>query len=70
MVGVNVIAADTDAEARRVFTSLQQQFLNLVRGRPGQLPPPVDDMDALWNVAERSGRNAAAGAFRERLLCR
>src|SRR3954469_13039879 len=45
MVGVNVIAADTDAEARRLFTSLQQQFLNMVRGRPGQLPPPVDDMD-------------------------
>ena len=43
MVGVNVVAADTDAEARRLFTSLQQQFLNLVRGRPGQLPPPVDD---------------------------
>src|SRR4051795_6327634 len=52
MVGVNVIAADTDAEARRLFTSLQQQFLNMVRGRPGQLPPPVDDMDGLWNAAE------------------
>ena len=43
MVGVNVFAADTDAEARRLFTSLQQQFLNLRRGAPGQLPPPVDD---------------------------
>src|SRR3954471_3582397 len=48
MVGVNVIAGDTDAQARRLFTSLQQQFLNMVRGKPGQLPPPVDDMDGLW----------------------
>src|SRR3954452_13825989 len=54
MVRVNVIAADTDAEARRLFTSLQQQFLNMVRGRPGQLPPPVDDVDGLWNAAERA----------------
>src|SRR5271155_1230408 len=40
MVGVNVIAADTDAEARRLFTSQQQAVLNMVRGRPGQLQPP------------------------------
>src|SRR5204863_9411377 len=54
MVAASVFAADTDAEARRLFTSLQQQFLNMVRGRPGQLPPPVDDMDGLWNAAERA----------------
>jgi luciferase family oxidoreductase group 1 len=36
MVGVNVFAADSDGEARRLFTSLQQQFLNLVSGRPRQ----------------------------------
>ena len=41
MLGVNVIAADTDAEARRLFTSLQQVFVNLRRGRPGRFPPPV-----------------------------
>ena len=46
MVGVNVIAADTDAEARRLFTSLQQAFVNIRRGRPAPLPPPVDP-DAL-----------------------
>ncbi|MDN3567304.1 LLM class flavin-dependent oxidoreductase [Paeniroseomonas aquatica] len=46
MLGVNVIAADTDAEARRLFTSHQQSFLNLRRGRPGKLPRPVDDMEA------------------------
>jgi luciferase family oxidoreductase group 1 len=54
MVGVNVIAADTDAEARRLFTSQQQAVLNMVRGRPGQLTPPVDNMDDLWNPVERS----------------
>ncbi len=43
MLGVNVFAADTDAEARRLFTSLQQAFVNLRSGRPGKLPPPVDD---------------------------
>src|SRR5215213_7375854 len=46
MLGVNVFAADTDAEARRLFTSLQQSFINLRTGRPGKLPPPADDMDA------------------------
>src|SRR3984957_20356424 len=54
MIGVNVIAADTDAEAQRQFTSLQQAFLNMVRGRPGQLPPPVDSMEGRWNSMERA----------------
>ena len=40
MLGVNVFAAETDAEALRLFSSLQQAFLNLRRGRPGKLPPP------------------------------
>jgi luciferase family oxidoreductase group 1 len=46
VVGVNIIAADTDAEARRLFTSLQQAFVNIRRGQPAPLPPPVDP-DAL-----------------------
>ncbi|HEY0184703.1 MAG TPA: LLM class flavin-dependent oxidoreductase, partial [Rhodopila sp.] len=46
MLGVNIFAADTDAEARRLFSSLQQAFLNLRRGRPGKLPPPVDDLES------------------------
>lgn len=54
MVGVNVVAADTDAEARRQFTSLQQMFLNMVRGTPGQLPPPVDGMEGRWSASERA----------------
>jgi luciferase family oxidoreductase group 1 len=43
MLGLNVFVADTDAEARRLFSSLQQAFVNLRSGRPGKLPPPVDD---------------------------
>jgi luciferase family oxidoreductase group 1 len=44
MLGLNVILADSDAEARRLATSLQQAFINLRTGRPGPLPPPVDDI--------------------------
>ncbi len=54
MVGANVIAADTDAEARRLFTSIQQAFTNLVRGQPGKLPPPVDDMEGRWSAVEQA----------------
>jgi luciferase family oxidoreductase group 1 len=43
MLGLNVIAAESDDEAQLLFTSLQQAFLNLRRGRPGQLPPPRVD---------------------------
>ena len=52
MVGVNVFAADSDAEARRLFTSLQQVFLHLIRGWPKPLPPPVADINQLWNPVE------------------
>ena len=47
MLGLNVVAAETDAEALRLFTSLQQAFINLRTGRPGPLPQPVDDIEAL-----------------------
>jgi luciferase family oxidoreductase group 1 len=53
MVGVNVFAADTDAEARRLFTSLQQAFINLRRGRPGPLPPPDDGLEERLSPADR-----------------
>ena len=52
IVGVNVFAADTDAEAGRLFTTLQQMFLNLIKGRPQAMPPPVETMDGLWNAGE------------------
>jgi luciferase family oxidoreductase group 1 len=52
--GVNVFAADTDAEARRLYTSAQQQFTNLIRGMPGKLPPPIDNIDEYWTAAEKA----------------
>jgi luciferase family oxidoreductase group 1 len=54
MVAANVIAADDDAEARRLFTSAQQAFTNVFRGRRGQLPPPIDDIEAYWTPAEKA----------------
>jgi luciferase family oxidoreductase group 1 len=53
MVGLNVIVAPTDEEAQFLFTSAQQRFLGMVRGRRGTLPPPVASMDSLWSPAER-----------------
>jgi luciferase family oxidoreductase group 1 len=47
MLGLNVVAAASDAEARHLFTSLQQAFVNLRTGRPGPLPPPVSDIAPL-----------------------
>lgn len=52
IVGVNVFAAETDEDARHLFTSLEQQFLNLIRGNPGAIRPPVPDMRLLWSLAE------------------
>jgi luciferase family oxidoreductase group 1 len=46
MLGINITAAETDAEAMYLFSSLQQSFLNLRSGRPGRLPPPVEGFDA------------------------
>jgi luciferase family oxidoreductase group 1 len=54
MLGVNVFAADTDAAARLLFTSLQQAFLNLRRGTPGKLPAPVADFDATLDPRARA----------------
>ena len=52
---VNVFAAETDEEARRLFTSLQQAFINLRRGRPGPLPPPIDPAEGPWSEVEMAG---------------
>ena len=54
MLALNVFAADTTAEAQRLFTSPQQQFVNLVRGVPGLLPAPVEDMDQIWQTHEKA----------------
>jgi luciferase family oxidoreductase group 1 len=53
MVGVNVFAAERSEDAEFLFTSLQQQFVNLRRGTPGQLPPPTAEI--AWTDAERAG---------------
>ena len=54
MVAVNVVAADDDATALHLFTSVQQSFTNVFRGARGQLPPPVDDIEAYWSPEERA----------------
>lgn len=54
MLTVNIFAADTDAEARRLFTSMQVQFVNLLRGVPGQVQPPVDDIESFWTPQEKA----------------
>jgi len=55
MVCVNVVAAESDRDARFLFTSMQQQFINLRRGKPGPLPAPVENMDNLWSPSEQYG---------------
>jgi len=53
MVGAGMFAAHSDAEAKRLFSSAQMQFLNLLRGTPGELNPPVDDIELLWSPQEK-----------------
>src|SRR3569833_468508 len=57
MVAANIVATDTDAQARRLFTSLQQSFVRLRRGMPGKLAPPVDDINTWAAPVELAGRN-------------
>ena len=79
MVAVQVIAAETDAAARRLFTTPQQRFLRLIRNQPVELLPPVDSMEALWQDGERAavenrlraaivGSNATVKAGLEKLV--
>lgn len=53
MVCLNVIAAETDEEAERELTTMQQFFLNVVRGTKNLLSPPIDNMDDLWSAPEK-----------------
>jgi luciferase family oxidoreductase group 1 len=55
MLALNVVAAETDAEARRLFTTQQQAFVNLRRGKPGLVPPPIDDIESFWEPHEKAG---------------
>jgi luciferase family oxidoreductase group 1 len=54
MIGVNVIAAETDAEARRLATTQQMSFTNLLRGRRGVSRAPIDDIETYWTAQERA----------------
>ena len=54
MVGCNAIVSDTEDEARRLFTSPQQQSTHMVRGARGQLPPPIDDIETFWSPIEKA----------------
>ena len=54
MAGAHVVAADNDAAARRLFTSAQQQFTNMVRNRRGKLQPPIDDIETYWSPVEKA----------------
>ncbi len=54
MVGVNIIAADTDAEARRLATSQQMSFVGIFRGGRGLTQPPIDDIETYWSPTEKA----------------
>jgi luciferase family oxidoreductase group 1 len=62
MVAVQVIAAETDAAASRLFTTPQQRFLRLIRNQPVELLPPVDSMESLWRDNERAAVESRLGA--------
>ncbi len=53
MAGVMAVVADTDEEAKYLFTSAQQQFINLRRNRNVPFPKPVDSMDNIWTPSEK-----------------
>lgn len=55
MLGVNIVAAESDQEAKRLFTTQQQSFVNLRRGRPGLIPPPIDNIEDFWTPTEKFG---------------
>ena len=59
MLAINVVGAGTGAEARRLFTTMQQTFVRLRRGEIGLVPPPVDDIEAFWTPAEKAMVDAA-----------
>jgi luciferase family oxidoreductase group 1 len=54
MVGVNIIAAGSDAEARRLATTQQMSFTNIFRGARGLSKPPIDDIETYWSPSEKA----------------
>ena len=61
LVGVNIIAADTDAHARYLATSQQMAFADLLRGARRLSQPPIDDIDGYWSPAERAHASQMLG---------
>lgn len=55
ILALNVVASGSEAQSRRLFTTQQQSFVNLRRGRPGRIPPPIDDIEAFWEPHEKAG---------------
>ena len=62
MIGLPVLAADTDEQAEHLATSARQRILRLIRGQPIFTPPPVASMEGLWNPAEQKVVEAHLGA--------
>jgi luciferase family oxidoreductase group 1 len=62
MVAVQIIAAETDGAAQKLFTTSQQRFLRLIRNQPVELLPPVDSMAPLWEEWERAAVESKLGA--------
>ena len=54
IIGIGIYAAESDREAQRIFGSAQLQALSLIRGRPGKLPPPVDNIEDHWSRVEQA----------------
>ncbi len=55
ILALNVVASASEEQSRRLFTTQQQSFVNLRRGRPGRIPPPLDDIEAFWEPHEKAG---------------
>ena len=54
ILALNVVASESEAQSRRLFTTQQRSFVNLRRGRPGRIPAPVDDIEAFWEPHEKA----------------
>lgn len=57
LTSVNIVVADTDAEAKRHYTSMQMKALSMIRRRPDLLKPPVETMDNIWDEYEKYAVN-------------
>jgi luciferase family oxidoreductase group 1 len=81
MIGVNIIAAETDADAKRLWTTQQMSFTNIFRNTRGLSQAPIDDIEAYWTPVERAqamqmlscsivGSNATVAAGMNDLIAR